>query len=104
MPAAKINEKSYRILDPGVRYSEFGGLCALIVMAKVPKAGRVKTRLAPPLTPQQAAELNTAFLQDTIECLQEVGSSAMSVPAISFTPAGEEEGFRGIVPGDVPLI
>jgi glycosyltransferase A (GT-A) superfamily protein (DUF2064 family) len=41
------------------------GLCALAVMTKAPQAGRVKTRLVPPLTPEEAAELNKCFLRDT---------------------------------------
>jgi glycosyltransferase A (GT-A) superfamily protein (DUF2064 family) len=41
------------------------GLCALAVMTKAPQAGRVKTRLVPPLTPGEAAELNKCFLRDT---------------------------------------
>ncbi len=39
---------------------------AVIIMAKQPQAGQAKTRLCPPLTPKQAAELAEAFLQDTV--------------------------------------
>lgn len=39
-------------------------LCALAIMTKVPVPGKVKTRLSPPLTPEQAAELNICFLRD----------------------------------------
>ena len=37
---------------------------ALVVMAKEPRPGRVKTRLTPPLTPAQGAALYGAFLED----------------------------------------
>lgn len=37
----------------------------ICVMAKAPVPGQVKTRLAPPLTPAQAAGLAAAFLEDT---------------------------------------
>jgi rSAM/selenodomain-associated transferase 1 len=40
--------------------------CALIVIAKAPVPGRVKTRLAPPCGPRQAARLACAALQDTL--------------------------------------
>ena len=40
---------------------------ALIVFAKVPRPGRVKTRLSPPLTPHQAAALYDAFLRDALD-------------------------------------
>ncbi|MCP9490622.1 MAG: TIGR04282 family arsenosugar biosynthesis glycosyltransferase [Solirubrobacteraceae bacterium MAG38_C4-C5] len=39
---------------------------ALAVIAKAPVAGRVKTRLCPPCTPQQAAALAGAALEDTL--------------------------------------
>ena len=40
---------------------------ALIVFAKAPRPGRVKTRLSPPLTPAQAARLYDAFLRDALD-------------------------------------
>jgi hypothetical protein len=39
---------------------------ALLVIAKAPVPGRVKTRLCPPCTPRQAAALATAALADTL--------------------------------------
>ena len=39
---------------------------ALIVFAKHPAPGRVKTRLTPPLTPEEAAELYRCMLLDTL--------------------------------------
>jgi len=38
----------------------------LIVIAKEPRPGRVKTRLCPPCTPEQAADLAAAALSDTL--------------------------------------
>ncbi|MEM6328004.1 MAG: TIGR04282 family arsenosugar biosynthesis glycosyltransferase [Bacteroidota bacterium] len=43
-----------------------GPVC-LLVFAKVPRPGRVKTRLTPPLTPQWAARLYDAFLRDALD-------------------------------------
>jgi glycosyltransferase A (GT-A) superfamily protein (DUF2064 family) len=43
---------------------------ALIVIAKAPVAGRVKTRLCPPCTPDQAADLARASLQDTLDAVE----------------------------------
>ena len=39
---------------------------ALLVIAKAPVAGRVKTRLCPPCTPAEAAALARAALEDTL--------------------------------------
>ncbi|KAF4410496.1 MULTISPECIES: DUF2064 domain-containing protein [Streptomyces] len=47
---------------------------ALLVIAKEPVPGRVKTRLTPPYTPDEAARLAAAALRDTLD-------TALSVPA-----------------------
>ena len=43
--------------------------CHVLVMAKAPQPGRVKTRLCPPLTPSEAAALAEAALADTLEAV-----------------------------------
>lgn len=40
---------------------------ALVVFAKAPIPGQVKTRLCPPLTPDEAATLHGSFVLDTLE-------------------------------------
>lgn len=44
----------------------------VIVLAKAPVAGRVKTRLCPPCTPEQAAEVAKAALADTLQAASAV--------------------------------
>jgi glycosyltransferase A (GT-A) superfamily protein (DUF2064 family) len=41
--------------------------CGLAVMAKASIPGRTKTRLVPPLTFEEAAQCNTAFLCDVVD-------------------------------------
>jgi glycosyltransferase A (GT-A) superfamily protein (DUF2064 family) len=41
-------------------------MTTLLVIAKEPRPGRVKTRLTPPFTPQEAAKLAEAALADTL--------------------------------------
>jgi glycosyltransferase A (GT-A) superfamily protein (DUF2064 family) len=50
------------------------GPAILLVIAKEPVPGRVKTRLTPPYTPQEAAALAEASLSDTLD-------AALRVPA-----------------------
>jgi len=45
----------------------------LILIAKIPRRGRVKTRLVPPLSPEQALTLYRAFLLDQIAFLGSFG-------------------------------
>ena len=49
--------------------SQNASLCHLLVMAKAPVPGRVKTRLCPPLTPAEAAVVAAAALADTLEAV-----------------------------------
>lgn len=44
--------------------------CTLIVFAKAPYPGRVKTRLCPPCTPHEAATIARAALADTLTTVQ----------------------------------
>lgn len=44
-------------------------MTTLLVIAKEPRPGRVKTRLTPPFTPGQAAELAEAALADTLHAV-----------------------------------
>jgi len=87
----------FRLLDPSRSAAEFNGKCALAVMAKAPRPGKVKTRLSPPLTPEEAAELNACFLRDTIANLGDAIQAAPAEWVISYTPVGEETAFRGIL-------
>lgn len=44
----------------------------VLVLAKEPVAGRVKTRLSPPFTPQGAADVAAAALEDTLDVVRAV--------------------------------
>jgi rSAM/selenodomain-associated transferase 1 len=46
----------------------------LLVMAKAPVAGRVKTRLCPPCTPAEAAAIAEAALADTLDAVAACGA------------------------------
>jgi rSAM/selenodomain-associated transferase 1 len=94
----------YRILDPSRREAAFSDSCALTIMAKAPIPGRVKTRLSPPLTPRQAAELNACFLRDTVANLTYACYSAPAQVVVSYTPTGQEAAFLGILEEGTALL
>ena len=77
-------------------------------MAKSSAPGRTKTRLVPPLTFDEAAALNTAFLQDVADNLLIAGSLAAGDAGIAgyaaYCPAGSEGFFRHILPPAIGLI
>lgn len=89
------------MLDPAHPIAALSHLCALAVMAKAPKAGRVKTRLSPPLTLEQTAALNIQFLKDTTENL---ATTPKSAGLVSYTPVGDEALFAGLLPETFALV
>jgi rSAM/selenodomain-associated transferase 1 len=69
----------------------------LVLTAKPPVPGQVKTRFQPELTPEQAAALYRAFLQDTLTLMR-------SVPGVQyglvFPRDGDRAAFGDLIPGD----
>jgi rSAM/selenodomain-associated transferase 1 len=74
------------------------GRCAIAIMAKAPRAGRVKTRLSPVLSPHEATELQICFLRDIAANLAHAALAAPIDPHVAFAPAGNEAAFKTIVP------
>jgi len=95
---------SYPILNPASPHATRARQCALAVMAKAPRAGKVKTRLAPPLTLDQSAAINICFLRDTTENIAAVAASGLAAGVISYTPIGDESLFDKLLPADFALI
>jgi rSAM/selenodomain-associated transferase 1 len=73
-------------------------------MAKSPRPGKVKTRLSPPLTPEQASALNICFIRDTTENIQQAAEAGNSAGIVVYTPVGDEAAFEGILPTDFQLL
>jgi uncharacterized protein len=95
---------SYAILDPANPVCRRVSQCALAVMAKAPRPGRVKTRLSPPLTFEESAGINICFLRDTAENIVTVSASGNGAGVISYTPVGDEALFDGLLPAEFVLI
>lgn len=72
-------------------------LCAIAVMAKAPQPGKVKTRLVPPLTPEEAMHLGTSFLRDVTENIQLAARTSPIQGFVAYAPAGAEASFSGSV-------
>jgi len=92
---------SYPILGAGVGEAERVGVCALAVMAKAPRAGKVKTRLAPALGFEGSAAINVCFLRDTTKNIAGVSGAA---GLVCYTPVGDEAAFDGLLPEGFALI
>ncbi len=59
----------------------------LVVLAKAPRPGLVKTRMCPPLTPEQAAELYACMLDDVLHATLAHASELGLDPVVAVHPA-----------------
>ena len=73
----------------------------VIVFAKNPIPNAVKTRLIPPLSPEQAATLYAAFLTDWCEALAELSDVDL---VIAYTPADAQPDLQALIGDDAIYI
>ena len=94
----------YRVLRAGEWDETLAGVCALAVMSKAPRAGKVKTRLAPALGFEGAAAINICFLRDTTRNIADVAAAGAAAGLVCYTPVGDEEAFDHLLPHGFSLI
>ncbi|MBC5799183.1 MAG: TIGR04282 family arsenosugar biosynthesis glycosyltransferase [Candidatus Eremiobacteraeota bacterium] len=73
---------------------------AIVLFAKAPRTGTVKTRLVPPLTPPQAAQLAGAFIADLAERLAVLARALDATAAVFYTPFDAANDIAALV-GDL---
>ncbi len=73
---------------------------SLVIMAKDPIPGQVKTRLSPPLSPAEAAELYCCFLEDRIAEMSTLKGVDL---ALAYTPENAKPTFRALVSDSIQL-
>jgi len=78
--------------------------CGIAVMAKASLPGKTKTRLVPPLTFDEAAAFNTAFLQDVAANIAAAGQEASIACYMAYGPPGATAFFQSHFPPSVGLI
>src|SRR5205814_7624017 len=105
--------KPFLVLDPNLPNRGARGLGALGVKTNAQQAERVKTRMIPPLTPEEAAELNRCFLRDTAAAISSACSrrpvrdarkTARASAIAVYTPVGAESAYNDILPDDFSLL
>lgn len=88
LKAGQPAEPSRSVPEPDIRPA---ATCAIAVMAKAPRAGRSKTRLCPPLDPEQAAHLSRAFHHDMFANIAAAARQAPITGYAAYAPAGAED-------------
>jgi rSAM/selenodomain-associated transferase 1 len=89
------NEHRLELANSGDLPLQAGPSNALLVVAKRPAPGRTKTRLSPPLSPEQAATLYECFLKDTLQLMRRVPGVR---PVIAYLPQDAAAYFAGLAP------
>ena len=75
----------------------------LIVFAKAPRPGLVKTRMSPPLSLDQAAELYEAMLADSLDASLRFAKALDLLPVVAFYPLDAAGEFIGRAPAGFRL-
>jgi uncharacterized protein len=78
--------------------------CGIAVMAKASIAGHTKTRLVPPLTFEEAAQCNTAFLRDIADNILAASAQASIAGYVAYGPARARRFFQEHLPEEIGLI
>jgi rSAM/selenodomain-associated transferase 1 len=74
------------------------GKVAAVIVCKTPIGGLSKTRLSPPLLPEQCARISECFIRDLSRSVQTlVNESAVSGVAL-YTPQGSEADLQSLLP------
>jgi rSAM/selenodomain-associated transferase 1 len=78
--------------------------CAIAVMAKAPRVGQAKTRLAAALSAEGAAEISACFIRDAIGNIAAAAKKAAIDGYVAYLPRDAEGEFREMLTGGVELL
>ena len=73
--------------------------CAIGIMIKTPRNGFSKTRLSPPLSPEEAASISCCFIKDTSAAIEALSQEDPFVVGVAiYTPVGSEANLAELLP------
>src|SRR4051794_4750908 len=77
---------------------------AIGIFCKTPTPGFSKTRLSPPLRPDECAALSACFIRDLAATIAEVTRGGDAVGYAVYTPVGTEPALRTLLPTGLRLL
>ena len=77
---------------------------AVGIICKTPQPGFSKTRLSPPLTPSECAELSACFIRDLGAIIGSLSDGADVVPYAVYTPIGSEDVLHALLPSEFRVL
>jgi rSAM/selenodomain-associated transferase 1 len=77
---------------------------AVAIFCKTPAAGLSKTRLSPPLRPEECSALSACFISDLAVTVDAACAHGNGAPFAAYTPAGTEVKLRDLLPPRFQLL
>jgi uncharacterized protein len=77
---------------------------AVAIICKTPRPGHSKTRLSPPLAPEECADISACFIEDLSGTIAEVAGGGRADGYAVYTPAGTEAKLRALLPAGFGLV
>ena len=71
---------------------------AVAIVCKTPEPGRSKTRLSPPLRPDECAAISACFIMDLAGTIARLADDGGVTGCALYTPVGSEEALRALLP------
>src|SRR3954471_5062028 len=71
---------------------------AIGIFCKTPAPGYSKTRLSPPLRPDECATLSSCFIRDLAATIGDVARDGSATGYAIYTPIGSEAALRELLP------
>ncbi len=71
---------------------------AIALVCKAPIIGQTKTRLSPPLTPEECAVLSACFIRDIGASIRSLADEGNVTAYAAYTPPGSEDVLRSLLP------
>jgi uncharacterized protein len=100
-----IGTMKLEILTSGRRNPVLANKCAMGVMIKTPRNGFSKTRLSPPFSLEDAANISRCFLKDTSAAIEALSREKPFVVGVAvYTPVGSESDLEELLPSGFKMI
>jgi len=77
---------------------------AVAIICKTPRPGHSKTRLSPPLRPDECAGISACFIGDLAATIAGVANDGAAAGYAVYTPAGTERELRALLPDGFGLV
>lgn len=71
---------------------------AVAIVCKTPAPGKSKTRLSPPLRPEECAAISSCFIRDVSQTIHALAADGDAAAAALYTPLGTERALRSLLP------